>query len=35
MLFAFGIIALVGGAIDPLEGSVVILAGGGLITLSR
>jgi len=33
ILFFIGVIALVVGALDPLEGSVVIVAGGGLIAL--
>ena len=35
LLFTVGVIAMVGGAIDPLEGAFVILAGCGLLTLSR
>jgi len=33
ILFTLGIIAAVIGAVDPLEGSIVILAGSGLIVL--
>lgn len=34
VLFSIGIAALIIGAVDPLEGSVVILAGSALIALS-
>jgi len=33
VLFVVGVIAMIVGALDPLEGSVVILAGSGLVTL--
>ena len=32
ILFVIGVIALITGAIDPLEGSVIILFGGTLVT---
>jgi hypothetical protein len=34
LIFLFGVIALLAGVIDPLEGSIAIAAGSGLITLS-
>jgi len=34
ILFPIGVVAMVAGALDPLEGSVVILAGSGLVALS-
>jgi hypothetical protein len=34
LIFIFGVIALLAGVIDPLEGSIAIAAGSGLITLS-
>jgi hypothetical protein len=33
ILFVLGVIAMVIGALDPLEGSVIILAGSGLVVL--
>lgn len=33
VLFTIGVIAMVVGALDPLEGSAVILVGSGLVTL--
>ncbi|HXR46790.1 MAG TPA: hypothetical protein VN784_05060 [Candidatus Limnocylindrales bacterium] len=33
ILFSIGVIAMVVGMLDPLEGSVVILAGSGLVAL--
>ncbi len=34
ILFTVGVIALIGGAIDPLEGSIVIACGSVLISIS-
>lgn len=34
ILFVIGVIAMIVGAVDPLEGSVIILAGSGLVVLS-
>jgi len=34
ILFPIGVIAMIVGMLDPLEGSVVILAGSGLVTLA-
>lgn len=34
ILFLIGVIALLAGVIDPLEGSIAIAAGSGLVTLS-
>jgi hypothetical protein len=34
ILYITGIVAIIAGALDPLEGSVIILAGSALITLS-
>ena len=33
ILSGFGVVAMIVGAVDPLEGSVVILAGSGLVVL--
>lgn len=34
ILFIIGVIALLAGVIDPLEGSIAIAAGSGLVTIS-
>jgi hypothetical protein len=34
VIFIVGVVALIAGAIDPLEGSVIIVAGSALIALS-